>query len=408
MIGNLLRTAFFHCLLAATAGIGAAANAQTLALVGGKVYASPDATPLDDAVVVTANGVIATIGSRSEVQIPSDARVIDCAGKTVVAGFWNSHVHFTEAVWRNAGSAPAAPLTSHMQEMLTRWGFTTVWSLGSDPDDSMALRRRVNAGEIFGPNIFLAGSIFPRDGHPAYLPSEIQLPEAATPEQAAEMARKYMQIGLDGIKLFTGSYKGEDKPVANMDAAVAKAAVDVAHAQGKPVFAHPQNTAGIEAVIAAGVDVMAHTVARQPGYPAEQLARFKQQGIALTPTLSLFAKLPVPPEIVGRIIDNIVGQLKSFSENGGTVLFGTDVGYTQLYDTTLEYELMRRALSERQVLASLTTNPARYFKADKKGRVEKGFDADLVVLDGDPTADVRNLAKVAYTIRAGKVIYQKR
>ncbi|MEH2544952.1 imidazolonepropionase-like amidohydrolase [Bradyrhizobium sp. AZCC 2262] len=406
MIGNLLRAALFHGLLAAAVGIGATANAQTLALVGGKVYASPDATPLDDAVVVTANGVIVAIGSRSDVQMPSDARLIDCTGKTVVAGFWNSHVHFTEAVWRNAASAPAAPLTAHMQEMLTRWGFTTVWSLGSDPDNSMALRRRVYADEILGPNIFLVGSIFPRDGRPAYLP-DARIPEAETPERAAEMARNYMRIGLDGIKLFTGSYKGEDKPVVNMDAAIAKAAVDVAHAQGKPVFAHPQNTAGIEAVIAAGVDVMAHTVARQPGYPAEQLARFKEQGTALTPTLSLFAKLPLPPEIVGRIVDNIVGQLRSFSENGNTVLFGTDVGYIPLYDTTLEYELMHRALSERQVLASLTTNPAGYFKAAKKGRVEKGFDADLVVLDGDPLADVKNLAKVAHTIRAGKVIYQK-
>jgi imidazolonepropionase-like amidohydrolase len=406
MIGNLFRAALFHGLLAAAAGIGATATAQTFALVGGKVYASPDAAPLDDAVVLTANGIIAAIGSRSDVQIPSDARVIDCTGKTVVAGFWNSHVHFTEAVWRNAGSAPAAPLTAHMQEMLTRWGFTTVWSLGSDPDNSMALRRRVYADEILGPNIFLVGSIFPRDGRPAYLP-DARIPEAETPERAAEMAQNYMRIGLDGIKLFTGAYKGEDKPLVNMEAAIAKAAVDVAHAQGKPVFAHPQNTAGIEAVIAAGVDVMAHTVGRQPGYPLEQLSRFKQQGTALTPTLSLFAKLPLPPEIVGRLVDNIVGQLKSFSENGNTVLFGTDVGYIPLYDTTLEYQLMHRALGERQVLASLTTNPASYFEAANKGRLEKGFDADVVVLDGDPLADVTNLAKVAYTIRAGKVIYQK-
>jgi imidazolonepropionase-like amidohydrolase len=406
MIGNLFRAALFHGLLAAATGIGATANAQTLALVGGKVYASPDAAPLDDAVVLTANGIIAAIGSRSDVQIPSDARVIDCTGKTVVAGFWNSHVHFTEAVWRNAGSAPAAPLTAHMQEMLTRWGFTTVWSLGSDPDNSMALRRRVYADEILGPNIFLVGSIFPRDGRPAYLP-DARIPEAETPERAAEMAQNYMRIGLDGIKLFTGAYKGEDKPVVNMEAAIAKAAVDVAHAQGKPVFAHPQNTAGIEAVIAAGVDVMAHTVGRQPGYSVEQLARFKQQGTALTPTLSLFAKLPLPPEIVGRLVDNIVGQLKSFSENGNTVLFGTDVGYIPLYDTTLEYQLMHRALGERQVLASLTTNPASYFKSANKGRLEKGFDADIAILEGDPLADVTNLAKVAYTIRAGKVIYQK-
>jgi imidazolonepropionase-like amidohydrolase len=405
MTRHWLGAALLSCVLAVPPAT--VAEAQTLVLKGGSLYASPEATPISDSVIVTSAGVITAIGRAGEVQIPPDARVIDCTGKTIVAGFWNSHAHFTEAVWKNAGSAPAAPLTSHMQEMLTRWGFTTVWSLGSDPGDSLALRRRVNADEILGPNIFLVGSIFPRDGHPAYLPSEMQLPEAATPEQAAEMARNYMQIGLDGIKLFTGSYKGEDKPVANMDAAVAKAAVDIAHAQGKPVFAHPQNTAGIEAVIAAGVDVMAHTVARQPGYPPEQLARFKQQGIALTPTLSLFAKLPLPPEIVGRIVDNVVGQLKSFSESGGAVLFGTDVGYIQLYDTTLEYQLMHRALGERQVLAALTTNPASYFKSAKKGRLEKGFDADVVVLDGDPLADVTNLAKVAYTIRAGKVIYQK-
>ena len=56
---------------------------------------------------------------------------------------------------------------------------------------------------------------------------------------------------------------------------------------------------------------------------------------------------------------------------------------------------------------ALTTNPAKYFKAAKKGKLEKGFDADFAILDGDPMTDVRNLAKVAYTIRAGRVIYQK-
>lgn len=384
-----------------------AAIAQTLVLKGGTVYASPEATPISDAVIVTSGGAITAVGRAGEVPIPPDARVIDCTGKTIVAGFWNSHVHFTEAVWRTAANGPAAPLTSHMQEMLTRWGFTTVWDIGSNPDNSLPLRRRVNSGEVPGPTMLLAGNMFPKDGHPAYLPPDAQLPMVATPEQAEQLARRYMQMGMDGIKLFTGAYKGEDKPVVNMDVAVARAAVEVAHAQGKPVFAHPQNTAGIEAVIGAGVDVMAHTVARQPGYTVEQLARFKEQNIALTPTLSLFAKLPIPPEIAARIVDNIVGQLKSFSDKGGTILFGTDVGYTQLYDTTLEYELMRRGMSERQVLASLTTNPAAYFKAAKKGRVEAGFDADLVILDGDPIADARNLAKVATTIHAGRVIYQK-
>ena len=403
MIRNIVRVALCFFLLIWVSG----ASAQTLALVGGNVYASPDAAPLPDAVIVASNGVITAIGSRSDVQIPSDARTIDCTGKTVVAGFWNSHVHFTQAVWKNAGTAPAAPLQEHMQEMLTRWGFTSVWDLGSDPGDTLPLRRRVNAGEVPGPDIRSAGNIFPKGGHPAYLPAEIQLPEAATPDEAAQMTRRYLGAGLDGMKLFTGAYMGEGKPVVNMDVAVAKAAVDLAHAQGKPVFAHPQNKVGLETVIAAEVDVLAHIIPGLPGYSPEQLARFKSQRTALIPTLSLFAKTIGGPALSARLVESGVNQIKAFSENGGPILFGTDVGFTTIYDTSIEYELMHRALSERQVLASLTTNPATYFKVANKGRVEKGFDADLVVLDGDPIADVSNLAKVAYTIRAGKVIYQK-
>ncbi|MGD0847246.1 amidohydrolase family protein [Bradyrhizobium sp.] len=405
MIANPFRVALFLLLGGAACGT-ATANAQTLALVGGSVYASPDATPLPDAVVVTSGGVITAIGSRGEIQLPQDARVIDCSGKTVVAGFWNSHVHFTEAAWRNAASAPVAPLEDHMREMLTRWGFTTVWDLGSDPDDTLALRRRIAAGEVAGPNIFLAGSIFPKGGHPVYLPAEMQLPEAATPDQATQMARYYLGRGLDGIKLFTGAYMG-DKPVVNMEPATAAAAVEVAHAEHRPVFAHPQNQTGVDTVIAAGVDVMAHTIPGGPAYSPEQLARFKSQGIALIPTLSLFAHIPGGPALTDMLVGSGVSQLKTFSGNGGVVLFGTDVGFTKLYDTTQEYELMHRALSERQVLASLTTSPALYFKAANKGRVEKGLDADLAILDGDPVADVRNLARVAYTIRAGQIIYQK-
>ena len=66
---------------------------------------------------------------------------------------------------------------------------------------------------------------------------------------------------------------------------------------------------------------------------------------------------------------------------------------------------MGRAMEWRDILASLTTSHSSFFKAPNKGRVEKGMDADLVVLDGDPAVDVKNFAKVAYTIRRGKIIY---
>ncbi|HUN63090.1 MAG TPA: amidohydrolase family protein [Candidatus Sulfotelmatobacter sp.] len=379
----------------------------TLALVGGTVYASPNAEAVRDAVVLVADGRIAAVGKRGEVKIPKGAQVIDCAGKTIVAGFWNSHVHFIETFWSNAESGPAADLEKQMQEMLTRWGFTTVWDLGSDPGSSFALRRRVESGEVPGPKIFLAGDIFPKNGHPVYLPPEMQLPEAASAEQAAQMARDDLKMGYDGMKLFTGAFMG-DKPVINMDTAIVKAAVDVAHARGKPVFAHPQNRVGLDNAIDGGVDILAHTIPSTDfHYTSEELARFEAQHTALIPTLTLWTTIANDKVFTDRIVQAGTEQLKAFLANGGTVLFGTDVGFIKVYDTSLEMEFMGRALAAKDVLASLTTNPASYFKVSSKGRVEKGMDADLVVLEGDPMADVRNLAKVAYTIRGGRIIFRK-
>lgn len=385
----------------------AADNERALALINATVYVLPTAEPLRNAVVLASGGRIAAVGKGGEIRIPKNAQVIDCSGKTVVAGFWNSHVHFTEAAWNNAATAPAAALEKHMQEMLTRWGFTTVWDLGSDPNNSLALRRRVESGEVPGPKMLLAGDIFPKNGHPVYLPAEMQLPEAAAPEQAAQMARDDLKMGMDGMKLFTGAFMG-DKPVVNMDTAIVKAAVDVAHAQGKPVFAHPQNKVGVDNAVAGGVDILAHTIpAPQFNYTPEELARFYAQHTALIPTLTLWTTVVQDQAVAAQLVQAGVEQLKTFAANGGPVLFGTDVGFTNVYDTSLEFEFMHRALSTSEVLASLTTNPARYFKADNKGRVETGFDADLVVLDADPGADVHNLAKISYTIRAGQIIYSK-
>jgi imidazolonepropionase-like amidohydrolase len=90
---------------------------------------------------------------------------------------------------------------------------------------------------------------------------------------------------------------------------------------------------------------------------------------------------------------------------GGTILFGTDVGFQSKYDTTQEYEFMGRAMSWREILASLTTSPSEFFKSPNEGKVAKGMRADLVVLDGDPAHDVRNFAKVSAAIRDGQVIY---
>ena len=161
-----------------------------------------------------------------------------------------------------------------------------------------------------------------------------------------------------------------------MDPAIAKAAVDVAHAQGKPVFAHPQNTAGVEAVIAAGVDVMAHTVRRgSRAITPEQLARFKSAGDCADADIVAVCEAAVldPDDRRRASSQRLSTSSRQFSENGGAVLFGTDVGFIQLYDTTLEYELMHRALSERQVLAVADDESGELFQGREEGQGRKGI-----------------------------------
>jgi imidazolonepropionase-like amidohydrolase len=383
--------------------IATAAQGSDLVLQGGKVYPSPTAAPIEDAVLLIRDGRIAAVGKRTQFTIPKSARVIDCTGKVIVAGFWNSHVHF-ENGWADAAHTPADKTDAHLQEMLTRWGFTTVWDLGSDPNNTLALRRRIEAGEVSGPQILMAGDIFPHNGHPVYLPPEMHLPEAANPQEAEQMAQQYLKMGFDGIKLFTGSFMG-NKPIVNMDTAIVKAPVDVAHAQGKPVFAHPQNWTGVDNALAGGVDVLAHTIPAEGHYTADELSRMKQQHTALIPTLTLWTTVVSDPAIADKLVQSGVSELKSYFSQGGTIVFGTDVGFQATYDTTQEFEFMGRAMPWRDILASLTTNPTELFKETTKGRVQAGMTADLVVLNGDPESDVRNFAKVAYTIRGGRVIY---
>ena len=89
-----------------------------LALVGGTIYPAPFERPITNGVVLIENGKIIEVGEKAKLQIPPGAETIDCAGRIIVAGFWNSHVHFTEPKWENAANLPPARLTNQLQEML--------------------------------------------------------------------------------------------------------------------------------------------------------------------------------------------------------------------------------------------------------------------------------------------------
>lgn len=394
-----------------------AALAADLAIVGARVYPAPEAAPIDHGTVVVRDGRIAAVGPAATVPLPADIQVIDGTGRFLTAGFFNSHVHILNLPLREAATRPAPELDAALTAMFTRWGFTTVFDVASVNGSARALRQRIEAGEVKGPEVLTVDApFFPKDGTPVYvraLLKELGAPsaEVATPDEARARVARQVAEGADGVKLFAGAIVGGAIGVLPMDVEIARAVVAEAHRLGKPAFAHPSDTAGLEVSLASGVDVLAHTTPFTGPWGADLVRRLRAADVALVPTLTLFeAELRqegVPGHVIARFVADAIQQVKVFAAAGGTVLFGTDVGYIDHFDTRLEFELMARAgLDWRQILASLTTAPAgRFGLGERKGRIVRGLDADLVLLATDPASNVIGFSDVRATVRAGRVIY---
>ena len=399
-----------------------AAQSSMLALVGAKVYVSPVDPPISNAVVLLRDGKVAAVDKAEDAQIPARAEKLDCTGLVITAGFQNSHVHFTDVKWNNAAKQPASNLSQQLEAMLTRWGDTTVVDLGSDLANTNALRARINSAEISGPRILTAGGgIYPPLATPYYLrdtvPSQIlqfmaEVEEPATPEEVVRLVAYQIANGADVINLFTDSLIGPTQ-VQLMPDVIARAAVSEAHRHGRLVFAHPSSVEGLKIAIRGGADVLARTTSRDEPWDRALILQLLARHMSLIPTLELWeydmARAGTPAARRTSLATEGAEELGAYKRAGGLVLFGTDAGYMTDYDPSEEYVLMSRGgLTPMQILAALTTAPAeRLGESRRRGRIAPGMDADLVVLDGDPVSNVRALAKVRYTIRAGRVIYAK-
>ncbi|HMG54837.1 MAG TPA: amidohydrolase family protein [Kofleriaceae bacterium] len=401
----------------AAAGCGASqrpADADRWVLTGARLYVAPDAPPIDNAWVVVSGGKIEAIGSAPADPPSGIRRSAGCSGGVIAAGFQNSHVHFTDAAFAGAAGKARDELQGALTRMTTRFGFTTVVDTASDPANTGALRQRIERGELRGPAILTVGlPLYPEHGIPIYLrdlpPALLaQLPQPATAEQARAIVRASFEHGARGTKLFIATPQGHGE-IRRMSADVARAAADETHRLGGLVMAHPTDPEGVSAAVLAGVDIVAHTTIDSPDpvWSAGLIGEMVARHVSVVPTLQLWgyelARNNVPGNVRDRLEADAERQLAAFSRAGGQVLFGTDAGYMADLDPTKEYVLMAHAgLTPMQILASLTTAPAaRWSAAERRGRIVPGYDADLVVLDGDPAADVRRFADVKCTIRSG-------
>ena len=381
----------------------------TLAIQHARIYTSPGAPPIDDGTVLVRNGRIAAVGTQ--MNVPPGATLIPCDHCVVTAGFWNAHVHFTEPKWSFAEWKSAATLNPQLADMFLSRGFTTVVDLGSNPADTFSIRRRIEQGKLTGPYIYTAGTaLYPPHGAPFYLRESMPwwmvalLPQPATPGEARRIVRRNLASGADVTKLFTGSWvaRGLVKP---MPLDIAKAAVETSHLNGKIVFAHPSDLAGVTVAIDSGVDILAHAADDTRGIDRQLLSTAIARNMAMIPTLKMFTTTVTKDP---HYMDPICAEVGQFHKLGGQLIFGTDVGYMSDYSTDGEFvELGRSGLDWKTLLAMLTVNPAaRMGAGGQKGPITPGKLADLTILSADPAPDLTNFARVQTVIRSGRVVWK--
>jgi imidazolonepropionase-like amidohydrolase len=381
-----------------------------LAIRGARIYVSPDEPPIDHATIVVRDGRVAAVGA--DTPVPAEAQMIACDHCVVAAGFWNTHVHFTEQKWSFADWKSAAALNRQLADMLTSRGFTTVVDVGSDLRVTVSLRRRIESGELLGPKIYTAGAAqYPPQGIPYYLRETLPkyllhfMPQPETPAEAARLEERNIRRGADVLKLFTGSYVERGR-ILPMPEANASAAVAVAHRQGQLAFSHPSNLAGVRIAMNSGVDVLAHAPDTPEGVDAALLQALVDRKMGMIPTLKMFR---TTVSTSAAYLDPIYAEVRRFHDLGGQLLFGTDVGYMTDYRTEDEFRgLQQSGLNAADILRMLTTAPAQRFGVQaEQGRVAVGQIADLVVLGQDPATDVAAYSDVKFTIRGGRVIYRR-
>lgn len=370
-----------------------------LTIVNAYVHPGPAEQPIEATNISISDGRITAIYTGT----PSSSEVIiDAGGRSATAGLWNSHVHFTDP--RIIHSAERM-----VRDMFLRYGFTTVIDTGSELKETLTLKKRINEGALAGPRILTAsGSFVFTDGTPSYLP-DVTLPEIGQPEEADPLVAAVLDSGADGIKIFSGSFQGR-RDAVHLPPSIIRAIVDAAHARNSFVFSHPTDRTGFINAVENGVDVLAHTAPQAGPLGPDLVATMKRNNVAVVPTLTLWRieleRAGVESEEAMAFQNIGVRQLSEYFNANGEIIFGTDVGYIDEFDTAEEFQLMSAAgMTFDDILAAMTTVPAGRF-LQESARLVVGAPADIVIYKHSPSLDVTAFSQVAYTIKAGRVVYQ--
>ncbi|MPY91133.1 MAG: amidohydrolase family protein [Luteitalea sp.] len=437
-------------LIAAPTAVPLAESARTFAIVGARIIDGSGREPFEGTVLVR-DGRIAQ--ASPNVDLPANVRVIDGQGKTVLPGLFDLHVHLF-----GRGVARLTPdLGKHLAAYLYS-GVTTVAELGTSPTHFAAVREALRSGMIQGPHVALAARLAVPGGHG----TEGGWPSAhtqhvSTPEEAREAVDRVAAYQPDLLKVFADGWRyGVNPDLASMDLDTLEALTNQARKHGLRVLTHTVTAQGARVAADGGVAVIGHGIGDEVA--DTRLANgLRQRNMTYVPTLSVYeprdrrrwtpllwhlverptrerleedaaaatgsqgngvqaAAVRDPSAAAGqgnqlaprekrwRVLTDNVAKLR---EQGVRFAVGTDAGITGTphgWSTLREVQLLTEAgLTPLEAMTAATGNSAWALGVQEdRGFIVSGKRADLLLVDGDPVADIAAIERVEHVFLDGR------
>jgi imidazolonepropionase-like amidohydrolase len=431
------------------------------ALTGATLIDGRGGAAVANANIIIRDGKIDCAGTAAQCPVPENIDVTNVNGMWVTPGLIDAHVHFSQTGWADGRpdsidvrkTHPYEQTEAELKAMPERYGrsylcsgVTAVWDVGGYPWTLKLHDQFENNTQV--PHVVAAGPLLSTLDHWLNLPAERQF-IVLNSEDAGRGGVRYLAAqGSKAIKVWWIVTK--DLSVEKNEPFVA-AAADEAHKHNLPLIVHATGLAEAKGALRAGANVLVHSVEDLP-IDQELIDLLKKNHAILIPTLTVLdgyirmyrgvvdRKAPaiddpngcVDPATRARVAETATvdpslvpadrvaarearakrftevtrANLKTLIEAGIPIATGTDAGNPLTMHGPAIYAEMdamqASGMTPMQVIVSSTAIAARAMGLDKQiGTIEKGKDADLVVLSADPTKDVSAFRKVRYVVRAG-------